>query len=477
MDSQALKDKGNQFFAKGDFANAIPLYTQAIQCDAKNHLAFSNRSAAYLQLNEFQKALDDAVACVSIAPSFQKGLLRLADAQLSLSMFEDARKNYEKCVGIADESIVKFGEIGIKNSNIKEFYQPIISNDLHVEPKYISQTKGKGLFATKDFKVGDVIFQEDAFFFALDPECQKSSVCEYCMKFVEDVPNQIKRSGLKLNQNEQTAVLKHETPKAIKCPQCDAVFCSENCFNKAKNLYHKKLCVSSSKKDHPLNLYKSMTSGPTSTTFTLAAMILGIVANNLDKAIMNGASIPDLSIDSLFGDVRFVQRASLMRTQPVFNGSNLATLQSHLSEPLKLLKSAFFQYPPNMMKEVDSIITEQLFDDILGLVSMNNTTAYVLPPFIFSLNRAEKEVAHVRAHGMCLFLIHSCINHSCSPNVENRSLLNDKTTNAKVIIRAIKPIKKGEELQFTYIDEKQKTSARKDELLSKYGFTCNCPRC
>lgn len=44
-----------------------------------------------------------------------------------------------------------------------------------VEPKYISPVKGKGLFATKDFKVGEVLFEEDAYLYALDPECQVTS--------------------------------------------------------------------------------------------------------------------------------------------------------------------------------------------------------------------------------------------------------------------------------------------------------------
>lgn len=96
---------------------------------------------------------------------------------------------------------------------------------------------------------------------------------------------------------------------------------------------------------------------------------------------------------------------------------------------------------------------------------MNNTTAYVLPPFIFNINKPEREVAKIRAHGMCVFLLHSCINHSCCPSilcntriittfdlitdVENRIKKEDKATKAKVIIRAIKPIKTGEEIQFT----------------------------
>ena len=40
-----------------------------------------------------------------------------------------------------------------------------------MEPKYINETRGKGLFATRDFKIGEVVFQEDALMQAMDPEC------------------------------------------------------------------------------------------------------------------------------------------------------------------------------------------------------------------------------------------------------------------------------------------------------------------
>jgi Flp pilus assembly protein TadD len=46
----AEKDKGNAFFAKGEFLNAVNAFTEAIKIDSDNHTYFSNRAAAYAKL-------------------------------------------------------------------------------------------------------------------------------------------------------------------------------------------------------------------------------------------------------------------------------------------------------------------------------------------------------------------------------------------------------------------------------------------
>ena len=56
---------------------------------------------------------------MQIDPSFSKGILRLADAQLQLSQFGDALASYTTCLASSDKSIAKLGVIGQQNVKIK----------------------------------------------------------------------------------------------------------------------------------------------------------------------------------------------------------------------------------------------------------------------------------------------------------------------------------------------------------------------
>lgn len=44
------------------------------------------------------------------------------------------------------------------------------------------------------------------------------------------------------------------------------------------------------------------------------------------------------------------------------------------------------------------------------------------------------------------------------------------------VIRAMRPIKAGEEITISYVDEDAPLEERQDALL-EYGFVCDCPKC
>jgi len=67
-----LKDKGNAALSAGNYEQAVELYTQAIALDPKNHVLFSNRSAAYAKQGKYANALEDAEKTVSIKPDWPK---------------------------------------------------------------------------------------------------------------------------------------------------------------------------------------------------------------------------------------------------------------------------------------------------------------------------------------------------------------------------------------------------------------------
>ena len=60
IQANALKDQGNKAFAARDWDKAIDLFSQAIAIDPKNHVLWSNRSAAKAGKKDWAGALSDA---------------------------------------------------------------------------------------------------------------------------------------------------------------------------------------------------------------------------------------------------------------------------------------------------------------------------------------------------------------------------------------------------------------------------------
>lgn len=90
MSVEELKAKGNEALQKGDFTNAVKYYSQCIELDPKNHIMFSNRSAAYLALKDYDKSLQDAEETVNIKSDWAKGYLRKGQALFYLNRLEEA---------------------------------------------------------------------------------------------------------------------------------------------------------------------------------------------------------------------------------------------------------------------------------------------------------------------------------------------------------------------------------------------------
>ena len=76
--------------------------------------------------------------------------------------------------------------------------------------------------------------------------------------------------------------------------------------------------------------------------------------------------------------------------------------------------------------------------------------------------------------GTALFRLTSCLNHSCSPNVESR--YDNVDAPSAVTIVASRDIQAGEELCHAYIDDDADVTKRR-AALRHYGFICECPRC
>ena len=82
LQADNFKDEGNKALQSGDFDKAISCYTEAIHLNPKNHVYFSNRSAAYAKKGEYKSAYIDAKKTVELKPDWGKVKLKFFVAAL-----------------------------------------------------------------------------------------------------------------------------------------------------------------------------------------------------------------------------------------------------------------------------------------------------------------------------------------------------------------------------------------------------------
>mmetsp|Transcript_106428 Transcript_106428/g.204770 ORF Transcript_106428/g.204770 Transcript_106428/m.204770 type:complete len:383 (-) Transcript_106428:198-1346(-) len=95
------KSKGNEAFQSKKFEEAILHFTDAIGHDPSDHVFYSNRSASYAQLEEYEKALEDAAQCVKLKPDWPKGYARKGLAEFFNCKLDDAMATYKAGLELA----------------------------------------------------------------------------------------------------------------------------------------------------------------------------------------------------------------------------------------------------------------------------------------------------------------------------------------------------------------------------------------
>lgn len=70
---------------------------------SRNEVYFSNRSAAFSQLKDYEPAIRDAKSAIRLKPEWVKGWARLACAHYGLEEFSEAKDAYKKAINLEPE--------------------------------------------------------------------------------------------------------------------------------------------------------------------------------------------------------------------------------------------------------------------------------------------------------------------------------------------------------------------------------------
>ncbi len=94
-------------------------------------------------------------------------------------------------------------------------------------------------------------------------------------------------------------------------------------------------------------------------------------------------------------------------------------------------------------------------------------------PLLSALAQLPDGEDALEARGEGLYRWHSCINHSCRPNLEQVP----HSTGSRVVLKAIVDIPAGAALSLSYVALPQAKAARRTELATYYDFECACVAC
>ncbi|NWV06809.1 TTC12 protein, partial [Ptilonorhynchus violaceus] len=98
--ADALKEKGNEAFRKGDFALAIQRYSEGLEKLRDKQELIAEMSPAYLKLHEYEKAISDCEWALKCSQKCIKAYFLMGKAHLALRHFSEVRQCYEKMLQI-----------------------------------------------------------------------------------------------------------------------------------------------------------------------------------------------------------------------------------------------------------------------------------------------------------------------------------------------------------------------------------------
>ncbi|KAG5368851.1 Small glutamine-rich tetratricopeptide repeat-containing protein 2 [Yarrowia sp. C11] len=100
-----LKLEGNKALSQRNFEESVDLYTQAIDIDANNAVYYSNRAAAYSQLQLHDNAIADADAAIRVDPNYSKAYSRLGLAKYASGDAQGALEAYEMGMKVEGDNV------------------------------------------------------------------------------------------------------------------------------------------------------------------------------------------------------------------------------------------------------------------------------------------------------------------------------------------------------------------------------------
>ncbi|XP_044740770.1 hsp70-Hsp90 organizing protein 3-like [Chrysoperla carnea] len=98
-----LKEQGNACVKDNKFEEAVLHYSHAIKIEPDNYSLYSNRSYAFLKIQQYSLAMEDALTTIRLNQNWAKGYFRKAEVELATFRYEDAYLSYKQALVLQPE--------------------------------------------------------------------------------------------------------------------------------------------------------------------------------------------------------------------------------------------------------------------------------------------------------------------------------------------------------------------------------------
>ncbi|PLW22875.1 hypothetical protein PCANC_02822 [Puccinia coronata f. sp. avenae] len=323
-------------------------------------------------------------------------------------------------------------------------------------------SRGRGLFvknqATSKIKPGTTLLSLIPHVAVLDTSCL-SSRCSCCFlerqDFELDLPSNLSNRAMR------------------RCGKCKVIsYCGSNC-QQLDWASHKSECTALV--NYAALAEEAIKANQKSKSRSGAGGIglkdsFGLGGDEADNDSQTISRIPSATVRAL-GRLIWKKRKEEKQNPDWWTG--LSELQHHLNEYNSTQKESLMQLSVTLSRYVGNKDLLDVFESasaLLPLCSRFIDNSFTLTSIILD---------HI---GIVFVPPAAFINHSCTPNAvvvfpEGGEGAGSTAGKEWVKVIAIKPIEPGEEILTSYIDSSGTRQERRNELVKRYKFVCDCPAC
>jgi hypothetical protein len=475
-DVESLRVRGNELFSRGEYEQAITVFT-SLRDNASLQLQMdANLSACQLKCNRPALAVTHALTCVRNAPHWPKGHYRLLAALLADGRSAAAfRASLAARLVLSANDFTAIHEIVVRvvAQHTALWYAPLCANS-SVRVQWIDDVRGKGLFMAANAQTvaqGATIFTEMPLashrWVQLETE-QALQSCAHCMSV------RLTRSVLGDKVADVFLPLLPPQPDPVRCggSRCTLQFCSEQCRRDALQQYHTSMCAGDDEDRGVLVATLEKLSFDTDRTNVM--LIARLLARCLQSLHDGRAETVDDAMQPLINFVYY--------SAPGAGDYSLQELLVKILRPYD--ERAVEMCSIDWIRRINGILLSNS-SGLNPVTMLHLLLAQTEPQERRALLRRAGLSAHLEnivdipelqalcLRGTGLYAVINTANHSCAPNAAAAST----TIDHSLSLIAQAALRGGEEITIAYCDENLPRSKRRATLHEQYRFECHCARC